>query len=259
MSTTKTVNVTTGKVLHYTIKKAGYKPVSGSKLITDSETINVNMIPESSSDGVYTFGDRIGGVASFFGYFDSVNPNTQATQKYACFVLDAQYRTSGKIWYNSSTPPSQTVIPRYGSSAEALAATESATYNTQAIIDALSPVSGRNYEAFYWARNPNGQSLIISVDGNSYVPQLPNIKEVSMIYNFKSQLDALDPTLSSYSSMSLDSWTFTNGGVWGSTAISFQHYGPGSYDRYGEVNNWYGRQASDYKFGVVPVFEIPVN
>lgn len=259
MSTTKTVNVTTGKVLHYTIKKAGYKPVSGSKLITESTTINVNMVAESSPNGVYVFGDRIGGIASFFGYFDSVDPNTQATQKYACFVLDAEYRTSGKFWYPTTNPPAQTVIPRYGSAEAALAATESATYNTQAIIDAFSPGSGGNYEAFYWARNPSGQSLIISVDGNSYVPQLPNIKEVSMIYSFKSQLDALDPTLSSHSSMSLNSWTFTNNGVWGSTAISYVDYGPGTYNREGGTNSWYGRQGNDYKFGVVPVFEIPVN
>ena len=88
MSTTKTINVTTGKVLHYTIKKTGYKPVSGSKLITESETINITMVPESSSNGVYVFGDRIGGIASFFTYYDSIDPNTHISQKYAVFVLE---------------------------------------------------------------------------------------------------------------------------------------------------------------------------
>ena len=247
MSTTKTVNVTTGKVLHYTIKKAGYKSVSGSKLITGPETINVNMVPESSTDGVYVFGDRIGGCATFFGYFDSVNPNTQVSQKYACFVLDAQYRKQSSAWIPSST---DTALPNYGNVASALAAKESATYNTQTVIDNNNPSSGQ----FYDARNPGGQSLIIDVGGINYVPQVPNIKEIQMVQALAAQLDALDPTLSSYSSLALATILGTGDGK----GVDSSNESDSSHCI---VCNRAVLKRDDKYLGYscMPIFEIPVN
>lgn len=247
MSTTKTVNVTTGKVLHYTIKKAGYKSVSGSKLITGPETINVNMVPESSSDGVYVFGDRIGGCATFFGYFDSVDPNTQAAQKYACFVLDAQYRKRQSNWVPTST---NTILPNYGDASAALAAKESATYNTQTVIDNNNPSSGQ----FYDARNPGGQSLIIDVGGVNYVPQVPNIKEIQMVQGLAAQLDALDPTVSSYSNLALVNilGTGNDGGVYSSNESDANYCIVKDYEGY---RRFYKNQ----NYRCMPIFEIPVN
>lgn len=261
MSTTKTVNVTTGKVLHYTIKKTGYKPVSGSKLITGPETINVNMVPESSPDGVYVFGDRIGGCATFFGYFDSVNPSTQVAQKYACFVLDAAYRRNMTAW----GPNLDTALPEYTIS-NALSAKESATYNTQTIYDAYT-VSSTYFQAFYYSRNPGGQSLIIEVDGVNYTPQLPNAYELSLIKQFNTQLDALDPTLIdgtgtiplfspsaanySYVWSSNESSTISSNG----TAIAYTKFGEGA-------SGWYlstGYKTEESNHYIYPIFEIPVN
>ena len=191
MSITKTVNVTKGKVIHYTIKKTGYKTVSGSKLITANADININMVSSSSSSGPYTFGDRIGGCATFYTYFDSINPDTQASQKYAVFVLDAAYRRASVQWGPSGT---DTPLPNYSGSESALAAKESATYNTDVIFNNYTP-SSSYFQAFYYARNPGGQSLIINVDGTNYTPQLPTIYELNVMYPYRTQLDALDPTL----------------------------------------------------------------
>lgn len=250
MATSKTVNVTTGKVLHYTFSKQGYKTVNGSKLITQNQTISINMIPESSADGVYTFGDRIGGVATFFTYFDSVNPNTSLAQKYAVFVLDAKYRNSGAYWGEWNT---DTVLPNYGSASYALNAKESATYNTQTIFDNYTVGTGAGqWAAFYYARNPNGTPLIISVDGTNYSPQLPNAYEVSKIADFRTQLDALDPTLvDGTGTISLASLTASGKGMWTSNEYDSQYafaYTT-SLTSIGKSNNMTS----------VSVFEIPVN
>ena len=264
MSTTKNVNVTTGKVLHYTISKEGYKTVNGSKLITADTTLNINMIPSTSSDGAYTFGDRIGGIATFFGYFDSVNPGTGDTQKYACFVLDAQYRDAKSL----STGDVSSYLPTYTSDSAALASNESSTYNNDSIFFNVNP-SSSFAQAFYYARNPGGQSLIINVDGVNYQPLLPNVNELNQIYTYRTQLDAIDPTLSSYSSKGLTSWSFGStqvpNGAWSST-----YYGTftsGGYTYYywwvirytGTVDATNSGSDGTQTLGVVPVFEIPVN
>lgn len=264
MSTTKNVNVTTGKVLHYTISKEGYKTVNGSKLITADTTLNINMIPSTSSDGAYTFGDRIGGIATFFGYFDSVNPGTGDTQKYACFVLDAQYRDAKSL----SSGDVSSYLPTYTGDSAALASKESSTYNNDAIFFNVDPNSSFA-QAFYYARNPGGQSLIINVDGVNYQPLLPNVNELNQIYTYRTQLDAIDPTLSSYSSKGLTAWTFDStqvpNGAWSST-----YYGTftsGGYTYYcwwavkytGTVEMASSGSDGTQTLGVVPVFEIPVN
>lgn len=251
--TTKTVNVTTGKVLNYTISKQGYKTINGSKFITADETISVNMLPESSTDGVYVFGDRIGGCATFFTYFDSINPNTQEAQKYAVFVLDATYRNSGASW---GTMNEDTVLPNYYTDyyndwTSAYNAKESATFNTQAILDNYT-VSSSSYQAFYYAKNPNGNSLIINVNGNNYSPELPNTFEVATLLNYTAQLDALDPTLiNGTGTISLEGLK-TNGSIWTSNELSSQK-------SYGYDYTGYRNMSKGTNCGIVPVFEIPVN
>jgi len=251
MSTTKTVNVTTGKVLNYTIKKQGYKTISGSKFIDQDETININMIPESSQNNVYVFGDRIGGCATFYTYFDSINPDTNVAQKYAVFVLDAYYRRATTKWSANGT---DTPLPNYTSIENVLAAKESATYNTQLIFDTYSPTSS-SYDAFYYARNPNGQALLINVDGVNYAPQLPNIYELNVMYPYKDQLDALDPTLADGT---------------GSIHLFVNYQRPWSSNEYNGTSAWRFYTDNSTKVTtaqknttnnqyIYPVFEIPVN
>ena len=256
MSTNKTVNVTTGKVLHYTVSKQGYKPISGSKLITSNQTININMIPTTSPDGVYVFGDRIGGCATFFTYFDSVNPDTHITQKYAVFVLDAEYRKGNENYTYWGEGNTDTLLPDYGSAQLAIDSKESATYNTQTIFDNYIVGPGQsNYAAFYYARNPNGQSLIINVGGNNYSPQLLNLYELDKLRTFKSQLDEIDPTASTYNTKTL-SYLFTTTNyqtIWCSNEYNSQYSFMWNYD------NTYGAGIKSGNRWVLPVFEIPVN
>jgi len=256
MSTTKTVNVTTGKVLHYTITKSGYKPVSGSKLITGSETINVNMVPESSSDGVYTFGDRIGGCATFFQYFDSINPTTNVAQKYACFILDAAYRRYGSTPWGPNDASFYADLPVYGYG-HAEDTTESATYVTNYVYDNVTP-SASSYQLFYYARNPGGNSLIINVNGVNYVPQVPNIRQLMTISSYYSQLDALDPTAAAnpYTNLTniMASSSDNRNRAWSSTAFSTGYaWSQGGYNG----TNYEGKAYDT--FTCVPIFEIPVN
>lgn len=69
MATTKTVNVTTGKILNYQVTKTGYKPVFGSVYVDNNKTVNINMVPTESNADVYTLGDRILNMATFVGYY----------------------------------------------------------------------------------------------------------------------------------------------------------------------------------------------
>ena len=258
MSTNKTVNVTTGKVLHYTISKEGYKTVSGSKLITADTTLNINMIPTTSTDGVYTLGDRIGGVATFFTYFDSVNPNTSATQKYAVFLLDSTYRCGGFDYTYWGNYDDYTDLPLYNVDG-ALAAKESATYNTQTIFDTRTVGTGSNqFPAFYYARNPGGQALTVLVDGTYYVPQLLNLYELYQVYTYRTQLDAADPTVSSNASLSLNT-LFTTQGIWSSNPSNYNYAGYANVWAGYNTDKWFSQANKGNNLYVVPVFEIPVN
>lgn len=252
MATTKTVNVTTGKVLHYTVKKEGFKPVTGSKLITGAETININMVPNESTDGAYVFGDRIGGVATFVGYFDSVDPDTQATQKYAYFVLDAKYRWHG-AWVGNvdGLSVSQNYDEIYNSK-------ESATFRNNFIFDNYTP-SPSSYQPIYYSRNPNGQSLIVTVDGVPYSPVLPNYYELKQIWNNRIALDANDPTLADGSgTLSLTNWYGNNSyGVW--SCMSYQTFQGWDVAPNGNAGTYHAYYDTRFNLGVYPIFEIPVN
>lgn len=272
MATIKTVNVTTGKVLHYTIKKDGFKPVTGSKLITGNETININMVSTESSDGAYVFGDRIGGVATFVGYFDSVDPNTQATQKYAYFVLDAKYRTKSLLfgrYYSSDLPlPKYNVGDGQGTSFPFIGdSKESATYNTRTIVDFLNEKG--LYDNEYWTAikntiNPNGQSIIVTVDGVPYSPVMPNAPELLQICNNQVALDLADPTAEEYPNNKLTNWQI-------GTTDNYDYFVTSSnagwrYDFRPGVGGYYQQTSGNYKntdangyFSTCPIFEIPVN
>lgn len=258
MATTKTVNITSGKVLNYTIKAEGYKTVSASKLIKEDTIINVNMIPTTSPDGVYTFGDRIGGIATFVGYFDSTDPNTQENKKLAFFVLDAKYRTSGKnieTWWNAYY---NWGLPQYSNSTLALNAKESATYNTQYLFDNFT-VNTNTFKPLYYARN----AATIEVDGKYYSSQLPNIYELQQIYINRVNLDTFDPTLENYPTNNLSDWNMSystyeyNTGCHSSTENSDS--GVWVIRRDGSVTITSKSTSSEYRLGIIPIFEIPVN
>lgn len=258
MSTSKTVNVTTGKVLNYTVSKTGYKTVHGSKLITGNmlgaDAITVNMVPSEATTGTYVFGDRIGGVASFYMYFDSINPDTQVAQKYAVFVLDAAYR-----WHGAWNGGVSDWVTMATDSNTALNSTESATYRCGKILDHVTPTSG-SYQPIYYAMNPNGQSLIITVGGVNYQAVVPNAKELLTMWQYRTQLDAIDPTLAAGTgTLSLTNWYGIDGnyGVW--TCMSYNSERGWNINKYGNVGEYIAYYDYRFDLGSFPVFEIPVN
>lgn len=236
----KTVKITNGKILNYKISAPNYKTIYGSQLITADGTITKNMIPDTSADGVYSLGDRIGNIATFVCYFNSTNPETLADQKYAVFVLDAKYRTRAR-YYNSGVVWGD--VPANNN-------TVSGTYNTTYICS----VNNVGNPPFFWdARN----AATIILDGVTYQSQLPNIAETQAIFTNKSSLDEYDPTLGDYSNNSLSSWNME-----GNSGSKVYTCNKGSYYYTIIINNSGGTDtisSGDSYQGVVPVFEIPVN
>jgi len=247
MSTTKTVKVTNGKILNYTITKPGYKTVHGSKLITADTTINVNMIAESDTREVYTIGDRLGGVATFFTYYTDGNGN-----KYAVFVVDAQYRATTK-WASdrgmATGLPSNTLdFNVYKTEA---GCPLSATYCSQYVFDTHYPAgtTSNPFPGFKYAKD----CVSIPALGTAGIARMPNPFEVWTLWQMGTVLDSYDPTVTDYAANNLtnkkDTMTCyprTDGGQY----IYYYSSGSGSLQQ--------GSYTDDIRFNI-PVFEIPVN
>lgn len=258
----KIVKVTNGKVLNYKISASGYKTIYGSKVVTANSTISHNLVSESSQNGVYSLGDRIGNMASFVGYFNSIKPDDNSTQKYAVFVLDAAYRTrTAYIQWDADI--NKVPLTAHSTSSDALADTASATYNGDMMASAYTTAELHDC-AFLLCRQ-----FSVVLGGKTYYAQFPNLAEMAMIFgedgnSGKQQrafLDSLDPTLSGLSGYwSLEDWCFSsdqnNKRTWSSTWCGSQkawflsnNYNNKAYDVLGYSNGC----------GVIPVFEIPVE
>lgn len=254
MSTTKTVKVTNGKILNYTITKPGYKTVHGSKLITADTTINVNMIPESDpSRDVYVVGDRIGGVATFVTYYTDGNGN-----KYAVFVADAQYRVASATWDLESMPGGHinTGLNQYTTSASTEASNvDSASYCNQYILDTYYPAGDtlNRYPAFKAAHD----AVSIPELGTAGVAKLPNPFELLSIANMGATLDSYDPTVQDYMNNNLSNWkkAWTCYEHSQDSAILVQKSSTTAYLGTGYKCGYYDTANNM----IIPVFEIPVN
>lgn len=245
---TKSVKITNGKILNYKISASGYKTIYGSQLITADTTINKNMIAETDPNGVYSLGDRIANMATFVCYFNSINPDTSAQQTYAVFVLDAAYRSNDIRCF----PGSGNYLPLH--EYDALAATESATYNMNVISNGYDIAS---FPAFKMCQDIVLPSLNITA-------KLPNAYELKQIWGgdrsssdalaFRQSLDALDPTVSDNTSKSLANWNSGyNTYIWSSTQYQT--------NRFCCISTW-GTVTYEYfnaGLGAIPVFEIPVE
>lgn len=343
MSTTKTVNVTTGKVLNYQIKKAGYKPVIGSVYVDSDKTIDIDLIPSSSSSEVYSLGDRILGIASFVCYYtpggdydtdpidtavatqtvgsglqnvgvkkstfrnavsstdgeyyfeydgtdwnmsssiesgssvvnlsdygvffntavstlnsgDTIKIDYTLYNKYACFVLDANYRTNTSFGYTGTDFPNYPNYTSYnggsGSSTTVwyynqLYGQESATWCNQQLLDNRG-YSQSGLPAMYYCRN---KGIFILPNGIQLNALVPNLSELYKIWQNRAYLDSIDPVIQSGStSYNLSNWSFSNNSVWGC-----QEYNNNDVTRVtngGSVTNIYKPETA----GVIPIFEIP--
>lgn len=254
----KTVKITNGKILNYKISAPNYKTIYGSKLITADSTISHNMIAEDDPNGVYSLGDRIGNIATFVGYFNAQDPNTTA-KTYAVFVLDAAYRKGHIVW----GPAVTTGLHQYNtitiSGDYVTNVTESSLYNTSYINEMYNPTTS-NYQAFYYART----AVSVEVDGITYASQLPNAAELYRIYKLsrvsgEGGLDSFDPTLVNNPLNSLYTWNIggnSSGVVWTSNERDYLY----AWYLDGSGHFGYRDKTGDYGcFGVIPVFEIPVN
>lgn len=244
----KTVKITNGKILNYKISAPNYKTIYGSKLITADSTISHNMIAESDPNGVYSLGDRIANMATFVCYFNSINPDTSAQQTYAVFVLDAAYRSNNIRCF----PGSGNYLPLH--EYNALTATESATYNMNVISNGYDIAS---FPAFKMCQD-------IVLPNLNITAKLPNAYELKQIWGgdrsssdalaFRQSLDALDPTLSDYTSKALANWNSGyNTYIWASTQYQT--------DRFSCIrqNGTVTYEYSSTELGAIPVFEIPVE
>ena len=259
----KTVKVTNGKIINYTISADGYKTINGSKLITSDDSININMIAETDPNGVYSLGDRIGGCASFVCYFNGINPDTNTNQTYAIFVLDAKYR--GHTSWSGNADPSITGLPQYDTAVKAQAATDPATWTNDFLLQNAS-TTGVDLYAINFARNYK-----ITINGQIYSSQLPNANELSTIFDNRVALDPFDPTVSDYPYNSLTTWsnyagyynysarTCTIGNQYGAWMLGTSGSGGTGNKTWGLT----GQRAYDASWGwdlqIIPIFEIPVN
>lgn len=189
--------------------------------------------------------DRVDGKATVAGFWTD-----GGGQRYAVCVVDAAYRSGSVMaWGNYGV---DTPLPNYTSSSAALAAGESAIYNTDTILNNYTPT---DYPAFNFARN----ACSVTLEETTYNSQLPNLAELQMIYNDRITLDTYDPTLSSYSSRSLTEFSF---GSWESTKgawTSNEYSNYWSWLIYSNGNFGQDNKHNSSFFGVCPIIEIPVD
>lgn len=188
-------------------------------------------------------GDRIDNKATVVGTFES-----RDLGKVVFAVLDAQYRGINVAWANYYTD----VLPKYSSSADALNAKESATYNTTI----LSNAGIDNFPAANYVRNRKS----IEYEGKSYQCQLPNAYELQQIFNNKELLDSYDTTAESNSSKKLSNWGFENKNSNGGRSDGV--YSSSMCDMYGVyylLSNGSWGNSKTSTFAVIPIIEIPLS
>ena len=239
MSTSQTVKISSGKILDYTIKKDGFKTIHGSKLINSNDTININMIADTET--TYYFGQRIGGIATVVGQY-----NSNDGKKYMFALLDSTYYT--KTAWATDLAYSDTGLPNYDESSPIYQNKESATYNTNYILNRFA--SSFKMEAFQHCRNAGN----LTFNGQLYQFQLPNDYEVQQIYENRAKLYELDPTTSTNTPYNLANWNFN------------ETYDLWSSNEWGSNSSWAlnsdglwnaNSKLSDY--GVVPILEIELS
>lgn len=158
--------------------------------------------------------------------------------EYAVVCLDAAYRLSDGKYLSSDALVSglysyinQTV---YG-------APETATTNCEAIL-ATAQAQGLTSSAVSHCR-----AQTFTIDGVSYAGQLPTLMELVKIFNYRTQVNTLDPTASQYSSLVVPTATACWSSTQGSSLGGFVVRTNGKTD----VNN------KSIERMVLPVLEIP--
>lgn len=210
---------------------------------TTQNDIEIGNSSSSEIDwGNLQFGDRLDNKATYIGTFHAQDPN-QTAQDYAVFVLDAQYRD---IKYIGDLTASLAGLPEYTTSNVISDAHESATYNTNTVIN---NINSNLIPAFTFAH-----SMSVVVNGTTFYGQIPNCYELDVIWKNKTEIDNADPTVSSYSTMSISNF---GGGNFACGSNFADNYDLGYFKgaNYGAGAPW---NLSRGDLFTIPVFEIPI-
>ena len=226
----------------------------GNKLIIKNNKKVINNRKDDPSK--LKFGDRIDNKATVVGTFESSDLGTVVFA-----VLDSIYYTNSSWvvdnnWY-TDVKETYTGLPQYSTnnSDEVLNAKESATYNVIHVLNHYENKSKVTTDVFTYCRNI--ESLIFN--NMKYDCQLPNAKELQMIYNNRKELQSFDSSISGDSQYNISDWKFgDSNGCWSSNvgidSSSKLEY-PWELDN---SNKWY-TDSSDQKYGVIPIIEIPIQ
>lgn len=189
---------------------------------------------------------------------DKITVTYTVYNKYACFVLDAKYRS------NKQVCSSQVGFPNYPIYTDVSSGSgtnvniwyydnelESATWCNEQILD---------NEGYTWSYVPAFKycrelGKYILANGIEIYPLFPNITELYKIWQNKVFLDSIDPGIQAgTTTYNLTNWNFSNSEVY----VCQQTWDGGSGSRYlNNSGNWGTHSKSDTR-GVIPVFEVPV-
>lgn len=233
------------------------KPADWSDIRVDCPVNSIALYAGHTPLQQWTLGDRLDNKATFVGYFDSVDPDTNTAQRYAYFVLDAAYRSTSKVKDNTNYVLSaDSPIPVNATYTEALARTESATYNCTK-LEAAGTFPTVDF----------AKAVSVNYNGTTYYGVIPNATELLEIYNNRETLDTYDPTITDYTTLSLTEWASGQSSrVWtsnganssaenGLTFWQKKKTGTGS-------NAWYlpGQNNNlNFSAAAFPIIEIPVD
>lgn len=198
----------------------------------------VLLAPEGGSSGKYSLLQRISDdndneIGTVSGFFTDAN-----NVEYAVVCLDAQYRLDSGQW--SSSTGVVTNLPYYQNQT-VWSSTETATFNTQKILDWCDTNSYTSSACSHC------RSKSFTIDDTLYYGQLPNIVELVDIFRRRIGINLADTSASSYSSLIIPTMTR----CWSSTQ-AFDYICFTIYES-GDVQAYY---KDDYSF-VIPVLEIP--
>ena len=182
-------------------------------------------------------------IGTVCGYYTDGNGN-----KYAVIVLDAQYRlASGNIINSQSANITGLVVY---SNCSVYECAETATFNTTKILE-YSQSTGLLASGVTHCRN---QSFVIG--GITYYGQLPNLIELLDIYRNRTQINTLDTSAQSYSSLIIpvdtpvwSSTTQGQGSNWFIDLIGNVKYHANGNTRFYMNNNAF----------IAPILELPMS
>ena len=175
-------------------------------------------------------------IGTYYMDFEDGNGNT-----YKVVILDAQYRLASSQWCSRTV--AITNMPLYSNSVSTwwYNAQETATANTQLILDYCSANSYTSTSCSHC------RSKSFTINGTTYYGQLPNVRELFEMWCHRADIESMDTSASSNTSLNFSSAR----AIWSSS-------------QYSSSNGWYlssgghvttAGKASNYF--ACPVLEIP--